>query len=383
MDFTPESGGQTIDWKEIIGPVRSPRIRLEWDRSSAVRTVDIPWDYSVMFAEYVIGDHYQHTDDTNVVGSGWHIKRSLPWTLNFDNTDEREPFLYATSVDIEGLGVPDDSVCYTGDDKNAQARYAKARCTVNFATRTYRIISDSQLVGEMSSEGSGFPDESFWKRYITRLCRPQTEVQTVQIGGHGNAYFYAGLYSGNANNKAEVPIAAGINKLLSSVNLSVTWHQIPEDAVPSRVYNPDNTNFAIDNCLGRVNDREFNGFKKGTLLLLAVELKPMMSPFGRRFYDITYMFKFAQRSSEFALRGGQEIYPGHNHVFLPPIKRDSYSSNPPNDPPEGWYEAVAQRTTALNAPWTNFIVMEKGVNIFDFANMANLFRPSKYVVSVP
>lgn len=381
--------GRTITWWEIVDDPCSPRLRFEPDRTSAVRVIECAWDDYLDLALGIIGDSHVTTgpaitqDDIDnrlpfvnpytptgqpLPGSGYaptplprpfpdvtdgyaFVGRYVPWSFPIRNSSKNDRFLYASSVEIEGRGVPDNSSQIENDgteSKDSIAVYKHARFTIQFDTRMYDIMDDETFIGATQK----VVDESLMLRYVTKIYRPQGEFLHLD----GNAYFYGGIRPAKA-------LTRGVNKTIISYNLSLTWHFIPAEAVPSTFLNFDAPNLAIDNCLGRINDRDFHGCKKGTLLLMAAEIKPQVSAFGNRTYDITYMFKFLNPSG-FDM-GGSGNAVGHNHIFRPFA-------------PSGWYEAVSSSALATAVNPTNFIAQTENVNIYNFANFRMLFRPANW-----
>ncbi len=372
----PQSGA-SIFWHEIIKDGRSPKFTLEMDRSSASRVVETSWSNWGRFAQCVLGYATLGVDENGKPG----LSRAFPWSIPINNTSNRR-FLFASKIEIEGIGTPTPagSACVIGSDNNAMAWYERARHTITFDTRTYDILADEQMgvAIQTTTGGGGAPgdaqlpppsgiDESRLVRYVTKIVKPAGEFLTLD----SSAYYYAGLLVGGNI----VPMSRGQNKVIGSYNVSITWHLVPKEAVPSELYNPNCVNKAIDKCLGRVNRADFDGMKQGTMLLMAVELKPMVSPLGDRVFDITYMFKYFSPSA--TAKYNPANVPGHNHIY-----RSIGGGATANVSTNGWYEAFANRAIALAttntfAP-TNFVAQTDGINIYDWADFNNLFRPANY-----
>ncbi len=388
--------GSNITFKEVTKDGMSPKIYGEIDRSYAQRTIDVAWDDAVNFHIGVLG--FPRLGATNKEGKPF-VSRMTPWPFPlFRNppggtfTERRDMFV-SKSI-FEGYGVPDDKICYSGDPSGNTddfcARYKTARFTLHYDTPTYTVLSDNDFKTATQATPSLSQDESTWKRYVTKVIRPQGEPFIIDQGSV--AFFYGGI-------SPAIPIVAKMSKIILSYNFSVTWHQIPEDCVPCRLFNQtatdaqldsysslaaDMPNPAIDSCLGCVNDRTFNGSRQGTLLLMAAEIKPIKSPLNARIYDITYMFKYFNPDSAGAnalkLRGPGgviRVTNGNNHVYLwaHNIPKAQQATVMP-----GWYEAINSRTLASSEPFTNFGAKTDGVNISNFANFANLFRPATYPI---
>lgn len=391
---------------EIVNNPRSPMVSRANDRSKATRHILVSWSNVEAFAAEALG--YSKLD---VTSDGYQfISRVTPWVFPTVNKSARvRDSMYCDQFDYEGYGLPTSSNANVQYDVVSQdnysfepqyiARYEKAKCQVSFGTPTYEILSDTQLYTLDNTM-----DESKWRRFVTKIVRPQGEF--LSIAGTNNGYYASKLYT---QSTSPFPISTTINKVLAACNYSVTWHQVPADAVPMQEYNPStetkagasnvNLNWAIDNCLGRVNDREFNGIHQWTLLLLAAEIKPLRDPYGNRVYDITYMFKSfepdeayqisleynlpvlsglggsASAAANYVYTKSRTAYPGHNHVFLPATRLSGATFVGGGTPSPGWYEVIANSSTATTAPYTNWVTQAKGVNIYDSANFANLFRP--------
>lgn len=349
--------GKRITWVEIVDEPCSPRLRFESDRTSAVRVIECAWGDYFDLAQGIIGDSYVGDGDPFTGPGGPNpgykfVSRFLPWGFPFLNSYYKR-YLWASSVEVEGRGVPLDNNQIGGVGNDAVSLYKNARLTVQFDTRMYDIMDDATLKGQTS----GTMDEGSLLRYVTKIYRPQGESLVLS----GTAYFYSGVHPPGGG--PALPLSKDIAKILVSYNLSLTWHGIPEDGVPSGFLNASQPNLAIDNCLGRVNDDTFHGCRQGTLLLIGAELKPQVSAFGNRTYDITYMFKFFNPAKLENIPNGN--IPGHNHIFRP------FGVDP------GWYEVTTSQADA-SAAKTNFLVKLDNRNIYNFANFKMLFRPAAW-----
>lgn len=353
LSLSGGSSAETVNWKERINAPRSPQYVFETDRSSCTRIIDVAWNDYHTFAKAALG----YTVGPDLTRQC--LSRKAPWGAPVYRSDY-ESFLYASKVSVEGLGVDAAQGVIAGSDDYAEAIYKIARCTVEFTTRTHEIMTDDAH----SSACGGAADESLFKRYVTKVVRPSGEFLSL---GDGTA-FYCNLRTGTAPSQVPVSIARGINKALLYFNLSLTWHLVPYDCIPSKFYNPNQPNDAIDTCLGRVNNDTFCGMPKGTMLLMAVEIRPLITPFGDRVADLTYMFK--QFNNEVGTLDVCNNPKGHNHFFRP--KKDALD--------RGWYEGTYDGPTAIApAPnCTNFVAMTDGVSIYDWGSFPNLFRPCQH-----
>lgn len=356
MLFYPASGDGPIRWWERFSSQgESPRVSLEPDRSTATRIVDTAWEDRWSFAENVIGSSQLGLSQNGKAT----IRRIDPWRFPRPAFGSGLGWLWASKISTSGVGKPSGE-CFDGNNNEAQAVYKIARHTITYETRTYDILSDTEYY---STYGQAM-DESDLRRYITKVVRPQGEFLTLD----GNAYRYAGLTNTSGNS---FPVSRGLNKAIVAFNLSLTWHLIPYEAIPSKFYNTAGPNFAIDRTLGCVNNKAFAGQPMGTLLLTAVSFQPIITPLGQRVADVTYFFKFFNPSD--TVRGHavhQNYVAGHQHIYTP---------KPPASGEVGWYEAVTSKTLAesTTAP-TNFIAKEDETNIFNWRDFDYLFRPATY-----
>jgi hypothetical protein len=349
------ASGERFTIKEYVGNANtgdSPKFSFSDERSFASRVIDVPWASWPRFVQDVLG-YSIATKYNPVAGTGNSglpfISRVIPWSIPFDNRSKQSRWLWASRVDVEGIGAPSSGTWYELSGRDQIAYYGQARCRISYETRTYDIVRDPQ--------GGGSYDESDLTRYVTKYMKPQGEFLYLD----GAAYYY-----GTGAGTTATPISRGVNKTLISYNLSITWHKIPVDGVPTAFLNPEKSNRAIDVCLGKVNNATFAGCEKGTLLLLSVEFKPFVGALGDRYYDITYYFKFFNPTTE--KRNDNSV--GHQHVFRP-------FKTP------GWYEALAGdigKNLATAALPTNFVARTKGVNIYDWADFGYLFRPADHPV---
>lgn len=359
MKYFLEDGGSPIDWSERFGSRgESPQVSLEVDRSTATRVVDVAWGERWQFATAVVG-----SARLGVARDGKAaIIRIAPWRFPRPAFGSGLGWLWATKVSFRGVGTPTlgDQECVEGANNEAEAKYELARCTIVYETRSYDILSDEE---HYVRHGQSL-DEASLARYVTRTVRPQGEFLSLD----GGAFHYAGL----TNAKGESPtVKRGLNKTIVAYNLSLTWHLVPYEAIPSKFYNTTGPNFALDRCLGCVNNKPFAGLPAGTLMLGAAEIRPAASPLGQRVADVTYFLKFFNPSD--TVRGHtihQNYVAGHQHIYTP---------KPPASGEAGWYEVVTDDALAASstAP-TNFIAQTDEVSIFNWRDFDNLFRPATY-----
>lgn len=392
--------GEIIAYVDVVKDVRSPRISLSIDRSSAHRTVDVPYLQAETFAQFATG-YPKLASYTSGSTTYAYIKRAVPWILPL----KRNRGIFCSRCEWEGYGVPNAFAVNTFSlnlmrhfdaDNEAFAVYQNARCALDYETPTYDVLDDQGLkdANEFYDIGDHDYDESTWLRYITKIVRPQGEFITIQ-GSNFNGYYLGRLKL--ANNRG-FPINDSINKTVCATTITVTWHQVPEAAVPMAEFNEGAANTAIDNCIGRVNDRNFNGNPQGTLLLQAADIQPHKDSRGDRIYDITYTFKhFNPRpdapiwtipTGTAGLGGGNgtpiQVFAGHNHVYVPRPRLSGasivFGGQFPADLAlrQDWYEPLSDEDLARSRAGSNFFLKSREVNIYDWANLANLFRPATY-----
>lgn len=303
-----------------------------WNKSRGRRVYDV--DMTLGFSEQTFAKALLGYAEVKGESTTKWVSRWVPHSLGFTNPDGK-PFLYAVNLEQQGLAPLSQD--FTGTSF-AKPNYRMMRCQVDYETLPFKILEDA----EVTTRNGGNPDESGWERYVTKIVRPSGQFFTVNSGPDGSGYFWAA--TGGV-------VRIGVSKLLSFCNLQVTWHQVPEKAVPSVFVNPNLTSYsAIENCIGKVNHETFNSYLKGTLLLLGAELKPSISPFGVRVYDIVYMFKFFAPTAT----------TGHQYLFKPSAA--------------DWAEVTTEEGVS------NLATQANGKSIYDWAKTSgstfkDLFRP--------
>jgi hypothetical protein len=263
-------------------------------------------------------------------GAQKYIHRFPPHHLPEWTTQAGKPYLYATRVDWRAVGpraVPNTSI--------ATRTFEKVFLRTQYSTLPYRVLSDEDMInsGYTTTVGNTTtpPDEAHLVRYVTKQARPSGEFFSIPSG------YMKWVDDGRL-------VEFGIGKLAPQAQLILTWHDVPEDCVPSVYVNPTlNTYSVIEQSVGKVNLTEFNGYGPGRLLLTTVEMKPEISPLGVRQYTISYGVKFVPQ--------------GHQKVL-------KVLANPP---------AYVEVTTSGA---TNIVTFPTdGKSIYDWVDFKNLFRP--------
>ncbi len=257
------------------------------------------------------------------------IKRKTPHGMSrFTRPSDDAKFLYATKVNLKGLGVRAYSTTLDG---LKWPEYKQYRLETQYETLPYEILTDAEMVAKGYTDANGNPDEASWKRYISKIATPAGQFFTIATG----SYSYVG--GGGL-------VTAGLSKILSFCNLQITHHQVPERAVPSIFVNPAlTTRSYIESTIGCVNSVVFNGYAVGTLLLLGVQMMPYRSPLGDRVYDVKHMMKYFEPTTA----------KGHNYVYRPS-------------------SAAYIEVTSTGA--TNVVAQTDGISIYNWAPFAPLFR---------
>ena len=320
----------------------SPEDSWEPDRSTATRTYIGPWANRISFCRYILGG----PKSVMTFGPDTYISRQIPHEYPVDLLNRPVgTALYASRISkVAGVGVPSSGVTYEETAFGARlAVFEKARVTVQYEGRPFVVLQDSGL-----QSLSGTRTEASLKRYVTKVASPNVEIRTTMMG----AYKY--VASGTPT------VEVGVHKTFASYNLQITWHQVPDYAIPSLVHNPYLTAPSyIDSCIGRVNSVAFNSYPIGTLLLLGVQFRPYQMAFPDRdirCYDITYLLKYFQPVPG-APATGHGI--GHQFLFTTTLAAGSFS---------GWYEVT-------RAGSSNLAALADGVSIYDWYDLNKLFTP--------
>lgn len=345
-----------IQFKEHVPG--SPEVQLGDDSSQCVRMLDCDWDDRFALALLLIT---QAAVTFDPIVNKKVLTRRVPHSYAFDATNVflGTNILYATRIlKIEGLGRPNSFVegAGTGGDASIPfvpgqvgpvAVYDKARLHVLYQTLTYDVLSDADLSG---FQGNSIHEYGL-RRFVTKITRPNVENLTSPQGAFKRVY-----PSGSAVASADYPVQWGVNKVIGTETLQLTWHNIPQEAVSNVLHNPSSTTDYYQRGLGKVNNAAFAGYAAGTLLLLSYDIRPIMHPFRRRSYDITFHIKHFNPTGTI----------GHNHIW---------AHNPPTASPSAattTWEWVEVTTTGA----TNLVAKTDGISIFDWYDYTQLFTPA-------
>lgn len=302
----------------------------------ATRNYIGPWANRIDFCKNMLGGPRE------VLASGTYtyLSRQLPHVYPVDQRIVDRPIgtpLFATKiVRVQGVGVPAAGAATyeeTSSYRGAIAVYNMARVTVQYETHPYEIMDDTDLQAV-----GGVRHESTLARYVTKVSEPSVEFRTAPMGSY--KYVPGGQ-----------PIEMGLHKLFVYANIQLTWHEVPDYAVPSALHNPFLSSISyIDECYGRVNNAAFRNYPAGTLLFMGAKFRPYRLAFpykSKHVYDITYLFKYYRPSS------------GVNHQYV---------FTTLSTPGIGYHEATTTGATNLGS-------MTDGVSIYDWYDFTKLFTP--------
>lgn len=245
--------------------------------------------------------------------------------------------MYATQcMRCEPVGMP------TSGGLKSSANFIRAKwakITLQYESLPFDVLEDQQVVGLDVIRTIAGPDEAQLARYVTKSFKPSAETLMLP---QQSFKFVSG----------STPVVPGAPpKLVPAVDISLTWHWVPQICVGLKLINPDLSHASIDDCLGTVNQSEIWGCKPGTLLLVGVDVRPIISPFGERIYDIEYRFKYLNLKDT----NGEPV--GHNFLYA----QKSIIN------PAGYYEVSVDGAT-------NVMLQDDDKNIYNWREFRSLFR---------
>lgn len=328
----------------------SPTESLGWERSTAVRQLDVPWGGRQQAAIDLLGQ-----TSTPTKGAGRFISR-FPLPHAYPAYVWGDPLMWAVQVGVQGYGVPvDRNMKGPGEwfiDSDI-AKYAKARLTVQYMDTPWDVISDDAMVQQGLKDANGNPDESSWARFVIVEFSPTGQMITMP---KGTMKFVGGASPGVITTDPAIALAPP--KMIPYWNVRVRHVRLPNTAVATCFINPNLTGpGAMDKALGKVNNADFPAtgpyagkFKAGTLLYVAAIIQAFRSPVtGRRTYDVTHNFQYAHHS--------QSVTPNGQN-FVPYLSAPAVF---------GWVELSTDGTT-------NTGTKTDGKSIYDWVDFAEIFR---------
>lgn len=264
------------------------------------RTFDVDWTNRFFFIKLMLGYSEVVSDAFNFkyirrVPPQPYLESAAGVALPQDQQPQ-EYFLFATSVEnVEGVaprGV---------NDGTAVGEYELARVTVGYESLTYHVCRDDEvkLLSWRDRSGvarTGFVDyysnpadvgfetgsevePSYVGRYVTRQWQPSASYFTLPIG----KYFFVGV----TQDGRAVPAATGSGKIVPTMEVTYTWHQ-----VPSGFSHTSQQVKSILRYVGCVNRYYFDHFPPGTLLLTGVSSRPYRMTSGGFAHDIMLSMRY-------------------------------------------------------------------------------------------
>lgn len=191
------------------------------------------------------------------------------------------PFLYASSVRVTPLGTDDHfgnegEVIDSADDLEAPIivaqyyRYALAMLSVEFTIRPYALLSDDSIpVGTVNyyntdgtSASATYAEE--WRRYTDIEYNPSPELAFAQ---QGNNQFY----TGSGNPPGGFTMSGFPRFTIPKAAVALYAYEFPFDYLL-------NDNSVLVEFVGRINQLDWFGWPKGTLLYLGVKVVRRYTP---------------------------------------------------------------------------------------------------------
>jgi len=315
----------------------SPDETFERDASSAIRVYnDVDWNSRQTFVQNLVGYSYRAVAAN---GTAFVARRTPHYHGDWVDLYGR-PFLYATKARIKGLSPSGVNVRQVGT-------FQKAEITATYQTLPWDVLDDFDA---RMPKYNGTPDESSWRRYCTKQVSPQGQFITINQGSY---YYVDSVNQAGVIDQTRPPVMQGLSKLLVKYNLSVTWHDVPEECIPCLLVNPTLTAPSVyENAIGTVNSEAINGYRPGSLLLVGIQMKPQRSPFGNRIFDVTTMHSFFE-----PVASAQRPITRANHQFVYRPQRS------------GYIEVISN-----NSGQSNLLTKAPGVSIYDWWDHRFLYR---------
>lgn len=245
------------------------------DRGQVTRTYYVDWA-----ARNTAALDFAGTATVVRIGRYGYVSRTLPHSF------APMPHLRCTNIlAVKPIGIRGaDGLAADG---TAVTKYEMAELTCQYTFPTYKFLTDAQVRNETPvapdnitpNPWFGQPDEAHAlatgianSRYITRTLKYSTRELVTNRG----------LLKTNDGGTVK-PILEGIPLRETTGEVSYTWHNVPEDAVPQRAMIAGGSS---------VNLATFDGWTAGTLLAHNMpELMPRPNIIdGKTYYDLTYRF---------------------------------------------------------------------------------------------
>lgn len=339
-------GVGTVDYDEV--PEGSPSYTLANGTSRVDRTFRVAWNKRELFCKGMIGFPRIANTAPGTAENFAYVSRVLPQAFpGFRDPTGSEEWLYATAISrLVGVGPTG------GYDAEGVADYRFAMITVQYESLTYKLLTDDEL--QASNATTDYPDESYMLRFITRVTKPSAEYITLP---RGVMYWYLPKEPGGTMPKVDFANA----RIVPSMEVVYTWHQVPfvPPAVRTHIGSVNSTDFG---------DRERN-YRPGTLLLLAVELKPYRTAVGAFVHDITYRMKYF------------EPEPGRGHNFFlryngvrETLAYTKLTSKQENDSLAISFPSIPSDPSCQNGPYEQVYPAGNSRGVYPYADFDDLFK---------
>ena len=218
----------------------------------------------------------------NATPSGVSINRTLPIA------HPQFPWMFCERIsNIEGIQFqekvgPNDSingipVQLEADTLSNYARYHTYELTLEFLPRPYALLKDNQLIDETTAWWDTtntlllpqfFTSRSEYYRYTELKEVPAGEYLTAQ---QGMFQFRMDANPAGLNLKDQAVGMGQLRLYVNSRGIQLIWSQVPYSFVLSG-------NSYFDRYGGRVNQQDWYGFAKGTLLMTSVDVLRVYTP---------------------------------------------------------------------------------------------------------
>lgn len=362
---------------EPIGGGQSAHASYSRQGNTCVRTARVPWGEYPDIVLAILGY-------TTASGDPLQLTRFLPY---------RDPInkgMYAQSVSVRGVSpdgftewVPDQATPTPHWPLRTHERYIWAELTITFATIHHRlapnlgdqVASVNQISGQVQGKdppdgGAIMPGFIEQQRYCLKYVREGREYVTALPGVFIRSTSQSSDFRPPIADVGRLTLQFPIPAVLSFADISVTWLDVPLEAVPIQ---------AIARAMGKVNDEvlELPQFPPPryvgpeTLLLQSFAIEDIFFPdqYSTRACNITYHFRWrGGHSSDIAEALFGANNPNWNKVPIPFL--------------DGNKNVVTQFTRVLRKPIGPDYPLnakQRPMGIFDVFRFDYLFRPARPV----
>jgi hypothetical protein len=207
---------------------------------------------------------------------GWSMKGESSKIMKRKLPAQSKQFPQMRASRISGI----EALAPTGQKGDGGlASFNEIRATIQFETPPYDMLTDDQLAAPGTGIGdAGYPAEAF--RYVIWDVRPAGEFART----NRDAWKYP-PNTGSKNQNKPITGSGGQALLLTKTRITALWIQVPDAWVVSGTVpgGPDAGDDAVcftnlEATLGTVNDGEFLGRPRGTMLFESFEPTPRVLP---------------------------------------------------------------------------------------------------------